>query len=64
MLIRKCDCCGQEINVYVQVQTTICVTNDYTNVSDMLHLQKKLDLCKSCAEKVFENIQLFMNRGR
>lgn len=64
MIIRKCDCCGQEINVFVQVQTTIHATNDYVNVSDMLHLQKKLDLCKSCAEKVFENIQLFVNRGR
>ena len=51
MIIRKCDCCGQEITAYVQVQTTICATNDYVNVSDMLHLQKKLDLCKSCAEK-------------
>lgn len=56
MIIRKCDSCGKEINVFIAVQTAINVTGpyEYANVSNMLHLKRNFELCKDCAEEMFE----------
>lgn len=56
MIIRKCDRCGKEINVFIKIQTTIGVTEgyEYVNVNNMLPLQRKFELCKDCAEEMLE----------
>jgi hypothetical protein len=58
MIIRKCDYCGKEINVFIKVQTTIGATEgyEYVNVDNMLPLQRKFELCKDCAEKMLNYI--------
>lgn len=44
MIIRKCDSCGKEINVFIKVQTAIGATEgyEYVNVNNMLPLQRKI----------------------
>ena len=58
MIIRKCDRCGKEINVFIKVQTAIGAPEgyEYMNVNNMLPLQRKFELCKDCAEEMLEFI--------
>lgn len=58
MIIRKCDSCGKEINVFIKVQTTIGATEsyEYVNVSNILHLKRNFELCKDCAEEMLQFI--------
>ena len=58
MIIRKCDRCGKEINVFIKVQTTIAATegHEYVNVNSMLPLRRNFELCKDCAEEVLNYI--------
>lgn len=58
MIIRKCDSCGKEINVFIKVQTTIGATegHEYVNVNNMLPLKRNFELCKDCAEEMLEFI--------
>ena len=58
MIIRKCDSCGKEINVFIKVQTTIGVTEgyEYINVYSMLPLKRNFELCKDCTEEMLEFI--------
>ena len=52
MIIRKCDSCGKEINVFIKVQTTIGATEgyEYVNVNNMLPLKRNFELCEDCAK--------------
>ena len=56
MIIRKCDYCGKEINVFIKVQTTIGATEgyEYVNVSGLLYLKRNIDLCKDCANEMIQ----------
>jgi len=58
MIIRKCDRCGKEVNVFIAVQTAIGAKEgyEYVNVSNMLHLKRNFELCKDCAEEMLEFI--------
>ena len=58
MIIRKCDSCGKEINVFIKVQTAIGATEgyEYVNVNDLLPLKRNFDLCKNCAEEMLNYI--------
>lgn len=58
MIIRKCDRCGKEVNVFIEVQTAIGAAEgyEYVNVSNMLHLKRNFELCKDCAEEMLEFI--------
>lgn len=58
MIIRKCDSCGKEINVFIKVQTMIGATEgyEYINVVNMMHLKRNFELCKDCAEEMLEFI--------
>lgn len=58
MIIRKCDSCGKEINVFIKVQTTIDGAEgyEYVNVYNMLPLKRDFELCKDCAEEMLNYI--------
>lgn len=58
MIIRKCDSCGKEINVFITVQTTISGNEgyEYVNVSGLIPLKRNFELCKDCAEKMLNYI--------
>ena len=58
MIIRKCDYCGKEINVFIKVQTTIGAMEgyEYVNVNGLLPLKRNFDLCKNCAEEMLNYI--------
>jgi len=58
MIIRKCDRCGQEINIFIKVQTTIGATEgyEYVNVNGLLPLKRNFELCKDCAEEMLDYI--------
>ena len=58
MIIRKCDRCGKEINVFIAVRTEISAKEgyEYVNVSNMLHLKRNFELCKDCAEEMLQFI--------
>ena len=58
MIIRKCDSCGKEINVFIKVQTTIGATEgyEYVNVNSLLPLKRNFELCKDCAEEMLNYV--------
>jgi len=59
MIIHRCDRCGEEIKVWVEVETMICTAPgyEYINVSDMLPLKINNELCKNCAKEVINTIK-------
>lgn len=58
MIIRKCDRCGKEINIFITVQTAINTKEgyEYINIANMMHLKRNFELCKDCTEKILEYI--------
>ena len=48
MIIHKCDCCGKEMTVWVDITNKIEATDDRINVANLLQYQGHLEVCPEC----------------
>ena len=51
MTVHKCDICGKEMGVWLDIKMTIGGSYPETNVADFLNLQGHTELCKECCIK-------------
>jgi hypothetical protein len=53
MTIHKCDSCGKEISVWINVKTSIGATRNETNVYPLFPLVIEREYCPDCAKMIF-----------
>lgn len=53
MTIHKCDSCGNEMGVWINVNTTIGATRNETNVSYLTPFITSREYCVECAKEKF-----------
>ena len=54
MTIHKCDICGKEMGVWIDVKTSINSTRNETNVANLLPLVVAREYCPDCTKKLFK----------
>ena len=56
MILHLCDACGTKMGVWVDVTTNINAKDPNINVANVLYLQKKLELCTTCTERMYNHL--------
>ena len=53
MTVHKCDICGEEVGVWIDIATYIGSKYDTTNVANLTDfVGRRFEVCTNCAEKL------------
>ena len=57
MLVHKCDSCGKEIVLWMNIKTVVGSYDKLINIADLLNYQGEVELCKECFYKLVGKIE-------